>query len=142
MQYGSASIRPCAYRFPRNNARPNFTHQIPSFTGRGLGEAFWRESLPASLGTRNHASRHRSPFHVFTFSLFHAAYTPPMDLEIDDVRLSLDVTGVGDPILFIHGFPISREMWRYAANALSDRWTSINPDLRGHGESDISTEVT
>lgn len=65
-----------------------------------------------------------------------------MDIELDDVRLALDVNGRGDPLLFIHGFPISREMWRHAAGALSDRWTCINPDLRGHGQSDVDPEVT
>jgi 3-oxoadipate enol-lactonase len=65
-----------------------------------------------------------------------------MDFEVDDVRLAVDIVGHGNPILFIHGFPISREMWRHAADALSDRWTCINPDLRGHGESEISPDVT
>lgn len=65
-----------------------------------------------------------------------------MDFHVDDVRLSIDVADRGDPLLFIHGFPISREMWRHAADALADRWICINPDLRGHGQSEVSPEVT
>jgi pimeloyl-ACP methyl ester carboxylesterase len=65
-----------------------------------------------------------------------------MDFRVDDYRLSVDVSGTGDPLLFIHGFPLSREMWRHAAEVFSDRWTCINPDLRGHGESKVTPDVT
>lgn len=65
-----------------------------------------------------------------------------MHFPVDNARLALDVSGVGDPILFVHGFPLSREMWRHAVDRLADQWLCINPDLRGHGESDVTAEVT
>lgn len=45
-------------------------------------------------------------------------------------------------ILFIHGFPLSGEMWHTAANHLSNRWRCIVPDLRGHGRSQATAEAS
>jgi 3-oxoadipate enol-lactonase len=61
-----------------------------------------------------------------------------MTINIDNLDLHCDIWGDGQPVLFIHGFPLSNEMWRSTAERLSDRWRCICPDLRGHGQSAAS----
>lgn len=65
-----------------------------------------------------------------------------MLIEIDNLAVHCEVVGEGEPVLFIHGFPLSGEMWRGASEALSDRWRCIVPDLRGHGRSGASAGAT
>ena len=43
--------------------------------------------------------------------------------------------GAGEPIVFLHAFPLSSEMWQAQLNALPDGWRGIAPDLRGFGRS-------
>jgi pimeloyl-ACP methyl ester carboxylesterase len=42
--------------------------------------------------------------------------------------------GQGNPILFIHGYPLSKELWKPQVDGLSDTFHTIAIDLRGHGE--------
>jgi len=65
-----------------------------------------------------------------------------MLFTIDNLQIHCDVLGDGEPILFIHGFPLSNELWRAAAQGLSERWRCILPDLRGHGRSAATPEVS
>jgi len=50
--------------------------------------------------------------------------------------MAFDVHGDGYPILFIHGFPFDRTMWRPVTATLTGR-RRITPDLRGLGLSDV-----
>lgn len=59
--------------------------------------------------------------------------------ELSRANLNAGVYGSGRALLLIHGFPLNHRMWRNQINGLSDRYTVIAPDLRGFGESDIST---
>ena len=43
----------------------------------------------------------------------------------------------GLPVVFIHGFPFSKEMWRPQADALKNQCYVILYDVRGHGASDV-----
>ena len=45
--------------------------------------------------------------------------------------------GNGTPLIFIHAFPLSKEMWQPQVDALKDTYRVITIDLGGHGESDI-----
>lgn len=47
----------------------------------------------------------------------------------------IDLQGDGQPILFIHGFPLDRTMWRQVMATLTG-FRRIAPDLRGLGMSD------
>jgi len=47
----------------------------------------------------------------------------------------LDVQGDGDAVLFVHGFPLDRTMWRDLVATLTG-WRRVAPDLRGMGMSD------
>jgi len=37
---------------------------------------------------------------------------PPIQVPAGDVELAVDVRGEGVPVLFVHGFPFDRTMWR------------------------------
>ncbi|WP_432565646.1 alpha/beta fold hydrolase [Kineococcus sp. SYSU DK003] len=54
----------------------------------------------------------------------------------DGVRLAVDVTGSGDPVVLLHGFPQTRRMWRHVAADLAADHTVVAADLRGYGDSD------
>lgn len=49
--------------------------------------------------------------------------------------MSYSDAGSGIPILFIHGYPLSRKLWEPQINDLQDVARVITPDLRGHGTS-------
>ena len=58
----------------------------------------------------------------------------PLRIAVDGVELAVDVRGEGLPVLFVHGFPFDRTVWRHQLAALA-RYRRIAPDLRGAGES-------
>jgi pimeloyl-ACP methyl ester carboxylesterase len=51
------------------------------------------------------------------------------------VTLHYSDIGHGTPVVLLHGFPLSSEIWRAQLARLADRWRVITPDLRGHGKS-------
>ncbi|UCF40106.1 MAG: alpha/beta fold hydrolase [Gemmatimonadota bacterium] len=57
-------------------------------------------------------------------------------LLVRDVATAVDVQGDGPAILFVHGFPLDRTMWRHLVAPLTG-WQRIAPDLRGMGLSDV-----
>ena len=59
-------------------------------------------------------------------------------LRIDDFQMAYTDTGVGRPIVLIHGYPFNRSLWNEQVEALSNSYRIIVPDLRGFGESDSS----
>lgn len=65
-----------------------------------------------------------------------------MKIRTDGAVLHVEVRGRGDPILFVHGFPLSGEMWHGVAERLAGRWMCVMPNLRGHGESEATEEMT
>jgi 3-oxoadipate enol-lactonase len=56
-------------------------------------------------------------------------------LTVNGVNLAVEVLGAGPAILFIHGYPLDRSIWREQIRAL-DGFRRIAPDLRGMGQSD------
>ncbi len=56
-------------------------------------------------------------------------------ITVNGVSLGVDVRGEGPAVLFIHGYPLDRTMWRDQVAAL-DGYRRIAPDLRGIGQSD------
>jgi pimeloyl-ACP methyl ester carboxylesterase len=60
----------------------------------------------------------------------------------DGIRIAYDQRGVGPAVILVHGGGGSRQEWHelgYVAR-LQDDFTVITLDLRGHGQSDISTD--
>jgi pimeloyl-ACP methyl ester carboxylesterase len=54
----------------------------------------------------------------------------------NDVRLHYLIAGSGDPVILLHGWPLSAEMWRPVMAELAKTHTVIAPDLRGAGYSE------
>jgi 3-oxoadipate enol-lactonase len=56
-------------------------------------------------------------------------------VTVNGVSLAVEIRGDGPAILFVHGYPFDRNIWRSQIDAL-DGYRRIAPDLRGMGESD------
>jgi len=56
-------------------------------------------------------------------------------LMVHGVNLAVEVRGDGPAVLFVHGFPLDRAMWRAQMDVL-EGCRRIAPDLRGMGQSD------
>ncbi|HYF38319.1 MAG TPA: alpha/beta fold hydrolase [Gemmatimonadales bacterium] len=54
---------------------------------------------------------------------------------VHGVNLAVEVIGEGPPVLFVHGYPLNRTMWRAQLDGLNG-FRRIAPDLRGMGQSD------
>jgi YbgC/YbaW family acyl-CoA thioester hydrolase len=63
----------------------------------------------------------------------------PLRVSVVGADLAVEVRGEGAPILFIHGFPFDRSVWRHQLAGLS-RWKRIAPDLRGAGASSVPAD--
>lgn len=59
-------------------------------------------------------------------------------IRIDDIQMAYTDTGVGRPIVLIHGYPFNRTLWNEQVAALSTSYRVVVPDLRGFGESESS----
>ncbi len=62
-------------------------------------------------------------------------------LNVNGVSYNVDVDGSGPPLLLLHGFTGSGATWRSFVGAASARFTTIAPDLLGHGATDVSDEL-
>jgi 3-oxoadipate enol-lactonase len=64
-----------------------------------------------------------------------------MKVAINNVFLAYDDHGIGIPVLFLHAFPLNREMWHEDLITLlgEERYRLVALDWRGFGESDITT---
>src|SRR6185436_18709164 len=63
-------------------------------------------------------------------------------IQINNINLAYTDTGVGRPIVLIHGYPFNRALWTEQIPALSNSNRIIAPDLRGFGDSDASPDVS
>ena len=61
-----------------------------------------------------------------------------MQARINGIQMAFSDQGVGIPIVFIHGFPMSQAVWRPQVEVLSSSFRVITMDLRGHGKSEAS----
>lgn len=59
-----------------------------------------------------------------------------MKFNIPNCTFYVDVAGEGEPIVFLHGFPLTHQMWKPQIDLLSTNgFKVIAPDLRGFGDS-------
>jgi pimeloyl-ACP methyl ester carboxylesterase len=59
-----------------------------------------------------------------------------MKMNFNGMAIGYDDVGEGrPPLVLIHGFPLSRQIWKPQLSALQNHYRVIAPDLRGHGES-------
>jgi pimeloyl-ACP methyl ester carboxylesterase len=64
-----------------------------------------------------------------------------MRANSDGVGIAYEVTGEGHPVVLLHGFPDSGNLWRHQVHALADAgFKVIVPDMRGYGASDKPAE--
>jgi haloacetate dehalogenase len=57
-------------------------------------------------------------------------------VRANGVRLNLWSGGQGSPVVLLHGYPQTGQMWRKVAPALLQEHFVVCPDLRGYGDSD------
>lgn len=62
--------------------------------------------------------------------------------SINGTTLSYDERGSGLPVVFLHGFPLDRRIWKDQIDALSKQHRVIAVDLRGFGQSKSNTAFT
>jgi 3-oxoadipate enol-lactonase len=56
-------------------------------------------------------------------------------LHLEDIDLSYEIAGEGEPLLFIHGLGSSHRDWEAQVEYFADRYRVIVFDVRGHGDS-------
>ncbi|MFL6275981.1 MAG: alpha/beta fold hydrolase [Blastocatellia bacterium] len=61
-----------------------------------------------------------------------------MKATINHLNLEYRDQGSGEPVIFIHAFPLNQTMWDEQVAALSHRCRTITLDLRGFGGSDVA----
>lgn len=54
-------------------------------------------------------------------------------VQTSSSRIAVDVTGEGEPLLFIHGFPLDHRMWQAQTVHFSRKYQVLAPDLPGYG---------
>ncbi len=57
-------------------------------------------------------------------------------IKSGDAEIYYEVDGDGPPVVLLHPFPASHELWHPAARALTSHYRVILPDLRAHGASE------
>jgi pimeloyl-ACP methyl ester carboxylesterase len=62
-----------------------------------------------------------------------------METTIDGARIHYEIHGDGEPLLLVHGYPLSGRMWDGVVRRLGGEYRLIVPDLRGFGRSDATT---
>jgi pimeloyl-ACP methyl ester carboxylesterase len=65
-----------------------------------------------------------------------------MRADVNDIRIDYIDEGDGAPIVFLHGFPLSKDCWRPQIDAFSSEYRCIAPDLRGFGASAATPGTT
>ncbi len=57
---------------------------------------------------------------------------------VNGIQIAYTDEGAGGPLLFVHGFPLSRGTWSKQVAAFQASHRVIAPDLRGLGDSEVS----
>jgi haloacetate dehalogenase len=57
-------------------------------------------------------------------------------LRANGIRVNAWVGGEGEPVVLLHGYPQTAQMWRKVAPAMLKQFKVVCPDLRGYGDSD------
>jgi 3-oxoadipate enol-lactonase len=67
-----------------------------------------------------------------------------MKTFINNTNIAYSDHGIGQPVLFLHAFPLNRNMWEAETTALlqEQAYRLISLDWRGFGESDIPNDIS
>lgn len=60
-------------------------------------------------------------------------------VSIRGIEIGYDEAGSGTPVVLLHGFPFNRTMWSEQIEALAPRHHVLAPDLRGHGDTTVTS---
>lgn len=63
----------------------------------------------------------------------------PTKKMLSGIEIAYDDIGSGPSIVLLHGYPFNRTMWRDQLDELKQHHRVIIPDLRGHGDSAVTT---
>jgi pimeloyl-ACP methyl ester carboxylesterase len=55
-------------------------------------------------------------------------------IQANGIQVAYEESGSGQPLLFIHGYPLNRAMWAPQRSGLANVARVLAPDLRGYGE--------
>jgi 3-oxoadipate enol-lactonase len=58
-------------------------------------------------------------------------------IQVNDIEMYYEISGQGDPLIFIHGLGSSTRGWEVQVPEFSRTYQVITMDLRGHGRSDV-----
>ena len=123
-------------------ARPDEVLHRPGLLDTVL--AAGRDPGRAAARTEPHRAGRPRPLGLIRPSLHDPRPTTPrtsgahrMRIETDGVGLDVTVEGEGPPVVLLHGWPDTHELWDHQAKALvAAGYQVIAPDLRGFGASD------
>ena len=62
-----------------------------------------------------------------------------MNATINGFSMAFTDAGSGMAVVFLHGYPLNRNIWAPQIDALQTRFRVIAPDLRGFGESEVTS---
>lgn len=65
-----------------------------------------------------------------------------MKAVVNGFDMGYDDVGTGQPVLFVHAFPLNRTMWAPQVSALAERCRCVAADLRGFGDSALQGPFT
>ncbi len=66
---------------------------------------------------------------------------PARGISVNGVRYNVEVEGSGPPLLLLHGFTGSGATWSAFVAAARSSFTTIAPDLMGHGATDVPEDL-
>ena len=67
-------------------------------------------------------------------------YTDSVDIPLSSRKIPVRISGGGQPILLLHGYPLDGRLWNRVVPLLSGKQLCIVPDLRGFGRSAEETK--
>ncbi len=57
-------------------------------------------------------------------------------VRVNGIRINAWLGGQGAPVVMLHGYPQTGQMWRKVAPRMLEQFSIVCPDLRGYGDSD------
>jgi pimeloyl-ACP methyl ester carboxylesterase len=61
--------------------------------------------------------------------------------DINGARLYYEAAGMGEAVVFVHGFSLDTRMWDDQFNTFAQRYRAVRCDLRGFGQSSLPTHA-
>jgi len=121
---------------------PNFLSGMSTAVASVLGNDLWQH-LDGGCSRMKPRFPHVCWLIVLVLSLHLRAHAAPTTNQAEDrffnsngVRIRYFIVGQGEPVVLVHGWGGSAEMWTPLIKELSPNYRLIAMDCRGHGKSD------